>query len=45
MELLTTVFKIDEGLLYYLPPLLLNSNEIPDLVALPSLKNEGICFL
>jgi glycosyltransferase involved in cell wall biosynthesis len=39
MELLTTVFKIDERLLYYLP-LLLNSNEIPDLSSLPSFEER-----
>jgi glycosyltransferase involved in cell wall biosynthesis len=39
MELLTTVFKIDKNLLYYLP-LLLTTNEIPDLKSLPSFEER-----
>ncbi|PRZ21112.1 glycosyltransferase [Flavobacterium granuli] len=39
MELLTTVFKIDHSLLYYLP-LLLGSNEIPNLNELPSFEER-----
>lgn len=40
MELLTTVFKIDKNLLYYLP-LLLSPNEIPDLKELPSFEERN----
>ncbi|WP_367757032.1 glycosyltransferase [Flavobacterium sp. WC2430] len=39
MELLTTVFKIDTNLLYYIP-LLLSSNEVPDLNVLPSFDDR-----
>jgi hypothetical protein len=39
MELLTTVFKVDLSLLYYLP-LLLSSNEIPNLNELPSFEER-----
>ncbi|MBA0885199.1 glycosyltransferase [Flavobacterium undicola] len=39
IELLTTVFKIDKSLLYYLP-LLLESNAIPDLAKLPSFEER-----
>jgi glycosyltransferase involved in cell wall biosynthesis len=39
IELLTTTFKIDASLLYYLP-FLLESNEIPDLNKLPSFQER-----
>ena len=39
IELLTTTFKIDTSLLYYLP-LLLESNAIPDLEELPSFEER-----
>ena len=39
IELLTTVFKIDKALLYYLP-LLLESDAIPDLAKLPSFEER-----
>ncbi|WP_140487796.1 glycosyltransferase [Flavobacterium sp. GSA192] len=39
IELLTTVFKIDQSLLCYLP-LLLESNAIPDLAKLPSFEER-----
>lgn len=39
IELLTTVFKIDINLLYYIP-LLLSSNEVPDLNELPSFEDR-----
>lgn len=39
IELLTTIFKIDNSLLYYLP-LLLNSNEVQDLNNLPSFEER-----
>jgi len=39
IELLTTTFKIDISLLYYLP-LLLESNSIPDLEKLPSFEER-----
>lgn len=39
MDLLMTVFKIDKSLLYYLP-LLLTTNEIPDLNELPSFEER-----
>lgn len=39
MEILTTVFKIDKALLYYLP-LLLESNAIPDLEKLSSFEER-----
>lgn len=39
MELLTTVFKIDNSLLFYLP-FLLSTDEIPDLNKLPSFEER-----
>ncbi|WP_413999394.1 glycosyltransferase [Flavobacterium sp. W1B] len=39
MDLLKTTFRIDSALLYYLP-LLLESNEIPDLEKLPSFEER-----
>ena len=39
MELLTTVFKIDINLLYYIP-LLLSSNEVPDLNEFPLFEDR-----
>lgn len=39
IELLTTVFKVDKELLYYLP-LLLNSEAIPDLDLLPNFETR-----
>ena len=40
MELLKTTFKIDSSLLYYLP-LLLESDQIPDLEKLPSFEDRN----